>query len=565
MNENLWQQLEEQVIVENDVILIRDKIAEAKKLASTDPDESVNILTGLYRDIQDALTPIDVFCSHLNRHVDSWAEISTKRLVEKTNTYFSNAKKHVIGEIDRKVRAHTQFTEVGHAIKDAYRQKRDKLKFSSAVKRFFVMGRDEPQRNQEWKHLQNCLEFRSYLLEEIARRHGNKSPSEPLIYEERSRISSRIRELEYKGRQRYKTLKETGFFDAQPHDRLPILRNFDHSLIDSFKYEGWLPSDPEVRPSTSLLGQLLDQHFGEKAMESFRDRFLEEETEELKAFWSNKIKEAADTVPSVSFNLTKDNEDGLESQVSAKAAAAMAAMLAPVVAVGVLAAGWHTLTWAMLNLFPPMLLVALPVAIWAFVTGKATTKRDMKKQANVFCESLLNSQIQSVRKSYRKHTEIAAKNLVDAVIKNAVMSNIGMKYRNYAVRLLEQIQKTCASLNPARNQSIPDFLAMAGAALERKEAYMAAAMAIQAYEVCIERWLGKLGIERPRGTDHLRKSIDLLITSKGTPLKVAGRFRRLRPVRNRWAHGMRDLAELSESERCRRVREFLNTLGAAAG
>lgn len=403
---------------------------------------------------------------------------------------------------------------------------------------------------------QSAREVRTRLREMLQHRAGQ--------------VKAEIKSIRSAGKARFEELDRKGFFDAHPHERLSILRGFDARLVDAFLRKGWVrqePSAEEAEPPAGVLARILDRHLGSARFDEFTKAFLTAELEHFRRYWELVFREAGVSEKEW-LALSRDREERLqrpEAQIGGDVIAVNVAVGTPLVAAAVLAAGWHTWPWALSHLFFPLMLITMPIAIWRAWAAKDNTLEEMTKNANLFCERLLTKQLETIDAVYVEKTRGAARQSIDAYRTVALQQRTGLpswtRLRKLEALLVKLLEETS---DAERVDCGADFLALAREQLENGHAHAAAALAVSAYQQVLDGWLVALGVRRAAGPDELRRTIDLLMQHPEADRASLVRLSRLRRVRNRWAHGMRDLATIPAESASRRVADFLDSLTTAA-
>jgi len=141
--------------------------------------------------------------------------------------------------------------------------------------------------------------------------------------------------------------------------------------------------DNEIIKTQSITEQLLAFHLSPKQVTKDISQIMEEANQKYKERWENEIKTQYPDLNQLktftsSYEKNIDINIGFELGVAEQTFAA--GITSAVVGSIGLAAGWHTLTYAMLNVFPPIAIFAVlgTIAVAIFTKGKALENR--KKQ-----------------------------------------------------------------------------------------------------------------------------------------------------------------------------------------
>lgn len=561
-----WLELRQLFAGGSDPLGMCTVVEEARALAANEPEAALRLLADAGRDLRDASLPVDVFAHELAGKAPAWAEESAGRLRAAIEEYFQRGLADAEDTIEREVGHWTQFGEMAASVKSGFRKWNDTRKLKKEIKQFFTEAWHDPERRKRLSYWSDCMESDGALRTHIKRKHDEVTGEIPddLWQEERSRAAKETKRIEAEGLEEFKHLEATGFFEARPNERTPMVARLDSDLIEAFIENGWIATERKEEYGEGKLGRLIERHFGQEALMHFNEDFFKEEAERFQAFWQEMARSAVLDVPRLGGARTRAVDGAPQAEMSAAAMAAVAATATPFLAAGVLAAGWHTMSWAMANLFPPMLLVSVPIALIAVVKGKQSTRDKMLRRVRVYCERMLAGQKLNVDSQYKRDAEQTARRFVDALRSKLLVDQVGLSSRNKLYRAMELIDRLCAELQGAAPVPQTDFLALAASALDRGDALAAAALWVQAYEGVVERWLARCDVQPPAQADRLRASIDLLRQRPEVPDAVAARLDALRRQRNRWAHGMGDLVELPAAEQARRVRRALDELGRSA-
>ncbi|MFC0216609.1 hypothetical protein ACFFK0_29870 [Paenibacillus chartarius] len=157
----------------------------------------------------------------------------------------------------------------------------------------------------------------------------------------------------------------------------------------SEKYRGQKLTEHEnVIDDKSIVEKLMEEHLSPKDVSRDIGRILDHCNKVYEEAWKKEITaqqpDLQRIVPHMLVNKARENVD-LQFQVGAAEQILMVSIGTTVASVLALAAGWHTLTWAILNVFPPM---AIFVAALTVVTGLLTKESALKQRKKQIDDSV---------------------------------------------------------------------------------------------------------------------------------------------------------------------------------
>ncbi|MCC6750684.1 MAG: hypothetical protein IT371_23705 [Deltaproteobacteria bacterium] len=551
-----------------------NQLRELRAEAEEDPEGAVERLSELGHGLRDAGWDVERVRDVLRQRIAAWVEVSCSRLETHTNQKFEEAIKAIDRDLDEEVGYGTQFGEMYGNSKRAVSSWWDKRAIRSGVARFFDERLDDPNAR---RFLEELVDKRRSLEQEQGLVRARRKSAESTAERDRldrdiaslrnsvAEVQTEVQAIRKQGLARMTELERRGFFQMDAQERIEVLRRFDPTLIPTFRERGWLGADDQAPDGRAegLLGRLLEGHFGESALTDFRVFFQAEDDRAFAEYWSAVLRDVAikrRALRRFDFGATARPEAAPAPQ----AVVAIAAVAMPLAAAGVLAAGWHTVPWALLHLGAPLALVGAPVAVWAVVTGKEKTREALSREARVFAERWRTTQLRWVHEAYRHHATEAAGQFVDDATAKMLVADVGATSIAHLGRLLDAIDSLCAHLAPREAVDAARWSDLAQQALDAQQPFAAAALCVSAYESVVHAWLDRLGRSRSGLMEGMSQSLAQIAADERAPTDAISRLRRLRPLRNRWAHGMRDLVGLSPSEVAHRVRKFLLELELAS-
>ncbi|MNI47987.1 hypothetical protein D3C73_1025300 [compost metagenome] len=149
-----------------------------------------------------------------------------------------------------------------------------------------------------------------------------------------------------------------------------------------------LTDNENVINDKSIVEALMETHLNPKEVSLDIGRLLDHCNKVYEEAWKKEITaqqpDLERIIPYMLVNKARENVD-LHFKVGATEQILMVSIGTTVASVLALAAGWHTLTWAILNVFPPM---ALFVAALTVVTGFLTKESALKQRKKQIDDSV---------------------------------------------------------------------------------------------------------------------------------------------------------------------------------
>jgi len=357
------------------------------------------------------------------------------------------------------------------------------------------------------------------------------------------------------------------------------LRDAGRQVADLWnRYERWLTrpeGKPDHRPPpahrVTFLEEIVARHFTE---DLFR-RFCEKTEADLSVALTEKWKAVffrleSDLDLSMRQLVLREDIPGfsrMETGWNAGSATAVIGLGAAMTSTVVLAAGWHTLSWAIGGLFLPL----LPVVMLASV-GVAVWRKDVEKQKLI--DSVTSQQKrfeQSISDTieYRTRAAFAAAN--QETVRKArrlsfekVVGRFDAALLDEYIRALEDTLDELVHANrtgPDREQIDRGWLARAEKALADGDDLAAAMYGSLSFEQLLHDLNRKYAMNfNFRVPHHNRAFIDVLARNERATPQIVSALRGLKTKRDLFTHRMHQVAAINEGRRTRMIRKFLEEL-----
>lgn len=556
---------------------LHDDLFEIRWYADGDPDMAASDLADLRLRLEEEYATTKATSDALRTRIPAWTKESCQLLKEQTEDFFDKARKEIHADLHKRVHYGAQFSESYYAVKNGVVSYWDKWQLESAVKDFFKSRLDDDDAYARLDDLDKRIVAASDELKNLKQSIYKASDKEQtevhkkeFLKTETANLNARKKDLDAErkalidaGLKRYDALSKEGFFDANVEQRRGILCRFDQTLHQKFIEKDWIIHKDNRGADykrEGILAEVCDQHLGATVQQLFREKMIAEQQSVFRSFWHKALDEEGISSEKFNIDMAISDHEQLSPSVPALALLAGMAVGSPIVATGILAAGWHTLPWALSHLFLPFGLLMLPVTAIAVWKGKDLILDDLVRKANLYVEQLRQAQLRGADTTWLMSSEIVAQSLIDNYVSVIVRQQIGVQSVRQLQNIISAIEDVRQALQADSYAGRPDFLDLARTALERREHYAAAALATSAYEAVIMEWLARAELPQPSSFDYLRHSLELLEKSPHVPKNVVERMRKLRRQRHLWAHGMRDLVGLDSEKQRQRIASFLSVL-----
>jgi len=256
-----------------------------------------------------------------------------------------------------------------------------------------------------WKDIEDTLHTAVQDSHEKIRKSGNdkKSLSIALFYELRAidnvmssltRINDQILVREGKLWQHAIVATES-FFDSIEHGIDDFLTPIERRMLDELKkkhewYEGitdgvnsaWqsISGSKEEQEKATLVGELVSKHLAPNIIKKNLEAVFDEANKVYQLKWEEAVKKQSSALLISNKSYSELDVLGAPQAYNPSSAevAGLVGVSAAVIGTAGLAAGWHTLSYAMLNVFPPIavftVIAAAGLAMWN--KGKALKERE---------------------------------------------------------------------------------------------------------------------------------------------------------------------------------------------
>jgi len=330
----------------------------------------------------------------------------------------------------------------------------------------------------------------------------------------------------------------------------------------------------ETRP---LLEQLVDEYLSKEKITSFvkqLDTSLQKHvTERWSQTTANVLRDALVAARGSASAWSHPLNLALESELDIASKSALAGLAAAGASTVMLAAGWHTLAWAISGIFAPMLLAGIALTLFAAMLGRDRTVSKVQKK-------LLEQEEKSTREMKenmlpRMRIEVESANRKTAAnLKEFVFHKVVGKFQPRLLdRLIQHLEKHLENIGSAvgggesltATNSCGQWLSRARESLARDDEISAALFGCLAFEQRLRELNRSLELgfdfRRPH---HNRAFIDTLANTKKVKPDTISKLRSLKSRRDMFTHRMHLVVTSSVGKRRKQVARFLKDLEQSA-